>query len=148
MIWWQSEYNVFHNHRGRSMEDHGGSNGSKTTPWRTPTFGGSQVCDLSFRLRRGRSAEDPCGSRGCESTPGHRPPQATVEDPRNTPRNSFGTTSSIPSRGTWRGLSSRAVGSRWPAHMWPHMWPPRVAGHRVATNPKNNFRLLRGRCAE
>jgi len=133
-------------HRGRSAEDtaeviwchrlHFELRGlSSSTACGYTNLWWTKVFDSSFYLHRG---EDP------RKTPAEvmdvNAHQATVlhRPPRKLPRKSFGATGSISSRGTWRGCLPLlwAPGDR--SHMWPHMWPPHVAGHRVATNPKNS----------
>ena len=78
--------------------------------------------------------------------------QATVEDPRKTPRKSFGATGSISNYGACLPALWASGGStEWQATGWPPGGGP-PGGHRVATNPKESVlsapRKIRGRCAE
>ena len=104
----------------------------------------SRSQNIAFRLHRGRSAEDLRKIRG---TPPRKSwiqqhtgppaskfwPQALAQDPRKTPRKSFGATGSISSCGgpvfQHCGLQVAPLGGGLPGGH-------RVAGHRVATNPK------------
>ena len=123
----RSENIAFHLHRGRSR----GSQGLKSTQWRTPTSG-SKVVDFSFHMHRGRSARDPHRSNGSESTPGHRPPNLGHR-PRRKICDAKDTAEVI-----WchqlhfrpLGLSSSGQGPRW-LHS--------VAGHRVAGPPSGHL---------
>ena len=160
---------------GRSAEDPRGSQGSECTGW-APSKGmidfpvrgrraPGEIIDFSFYLHRGTCSEDPRKMRGRPPRKSwiHRhtgPPaskfwrQATAEDPRKTPRKSFGATGSISSCGAclpalWASGGSTASG--WRAIGWPPGGGPR-GGHQ---SQKNSFactaedpRKMRGRSAE
>ena len=166
----RSENIAFRLHRGRSAEDPRGSQGSEGTGWAPSKdfpFRGrrapGEIIDFSFYLHRGGSAEDPRKIRG-------RPPrkswiqkhtgppaskfwrQATAEDPRKTPRKSFGATGSILSCGACLPALWASGGSTgWRATGWPPGGGP-PGGHQ---SQKNSFactaedpRKMRGRSAE
>jgi hypothetical protein len=127
----RSENIAFRLHRGRSAEDPCGSQGSEGTGW-APSKGmidfpfrgrraPGEMIDFSFYLHRGRSAEDARGSRGSGSTPASKFwAQATANDPRKTPRKSFGATGSISSRGACLPALWACGGSTgWRATGWP-----------------------------
>ena len=116
----------------RATEDHSGCHGSKTTPWWTP------------QKFRGRSAEDPRGRPPRKSwIQKHTGPpaskfwrQATAEDPRKTPRKSFGATGSISSCGACLPALWASGGSTgWRATGWPPGGGP-PGGHQ---SQKNSF---------